>query len=289
MNFREYQDKALWTRQTPAIETEDPVVPLLGLAGEIGELASEYKKFLRDGEAHGLYLERIEEEMGDILWYLADAAAFFQLDLEEVAEKNLVKCRERWSNANGEGRSHFDAEFPPEERFPREMEVVFASVVVEGQTKMQMSVNGKPLGSALTDNADEDDGYRFHDVFHLTCVAKLGWSPVIRSLMKRKRKSRDRMDEVEDGGRAVAIEEGVSALAFVYAQEHNLLENVRTVDYNLLRTIKGMTKHLEVSACSLKEWENVLLCAYKVWRELKQRDGGTVHLDLHSREICLRP
>jgi len=44
MNFQEYQDRALQTRQTPAIETEDPVVPLLGLAGEVGELASEYKK-----------------------------------------------------------------------------------------------------------------------------------------------------------------------------------------------------------------------------------------------------
>jgi len=289
MNFQEYQDRALQTRQTPAIETEDPVVPLLGLAGEVGELASEYKKFLRDGEAHGLYRQRIEEEMGDILWYLADAAAFFQLNLDDIAQKNLSKCRERFGKANGEGRPHFDAGYPANEQFARRMEIVFKPVVVEGRTKMQMSMNGKPLGSPLTDNAQEEDGYRFHDVLHLTCLAMLGWSPVMRDLMNRKRRSNKIVDEVEDGGRAAAIEEGISALVFSYAQEHNLMENARGVDYDLLRTIKGMTKHLEVCVCSPKEWENVILCTYKVWRELKQQNGGVVHLDLYSREISLKP
>jgi hypothetical protein len=35
-----------------------------------------------------------------------------------------------------------------------------------------------------------------------------------------KRKSNPRIDEVEDGGRAKAIEEGVAALVFQYAEEH---------------------------------------------------------------------
>ena len=276
------------TRQTPVIETLNHIVPLLGLAGEVGELVSEYKKHLRDGASHQLYKEKVQEELGDILWYLADAADSFDLELDQVAEKNLAKCKERWGRSNGEERSHFDAAFPAHERFPRTMDVLFIPLVHDGHYKVQMLTDGVPMGDPLTDNTYEEDGYRFHDVFHLTCMAKLGWSPVIRELKNLKRRSDPKVKEVQDGGRAQVIEEGISALAFAYAQEHGFLENVRAVDYNLLRTIKGMTKHLEVSACTPSEWESVLICAYNVWRELKRQDGGTVHLDLYSRTIDLQ-
>jgi hypothetical protein len=53
-----------------------------------------------------------------------------------------------------------------------------------------MYFGGKPLGDDLTDNAYVDDGYRFHDVIHLALIAHLGWSPVVRGLMRRKRKSK---------------------------------------------------------------------------------------------------
>jgi hypothetical protein len=42
--------------------------------------------------------------------------------------------------------------------------------------------------------------------------------------MKLKRRSRPDIDLAEDGGRAIAIEEAVSALVFAYASEHNYLE-----------------------------------------------------------------
>ena len=48
-------------------------------------------------------------------------------------------------------------------------------------------------------------------VAHDAAGTVLGWSPIIRSGLKRKRKSNHKTDEVEDGGRARAIEEGVSA------------------------------------------------------------------------------
>lgn len=56
--------------------------------------------------------------------------------------------------------------------------------------------------------------YRFHDAFHLAHAAVLGWSPVTRFLLSRKRKCDLRTGEGEDGGRAIAIEKGISALAF---------------------------------------------------------------------------
>ena len=61
------------------------IVPMLGLAGETGQLLSEYKKHLRDGEAHRLFKERVSEELGDLLWYIANVASKFDLTLDEIA------------------------------------------------------------------------------------------------------------------------------------------------------------------------------------------------------------
>jgi len=63
------------------------------------------------------------------------------------------------------------------------------------------------LGNVLGDNAHDDDGYGWHDAFHLAHMAVLGWSPVIRGLLGRTRKEDPATDDVEDGGRAIAIEE----------------------------------------------------------------------------------
>ncbi len=35
------------------------MIPLAGLASETGELLGEYKKYLRDGESHKLFKERL--------------------------------------------------------------------------------------------------------------------------------------------------------------------------------------------------------------------------------------
>ena len=47
-----------------------------------GELVSEYKKFLRDGDAHTLFKDRFAEELGDVLWYLANLATKLGLRLD---------------------------------------------------------------------------------------------------------------------------------------------------------------------------------------------------------------
>ena len=67
---------------------------------------------------------------------------------------------------------------------------------------MEIYPDGKFIGDSLSDNAYVDDGYRFHDVMHLAHMAVLGWSPVMRNLLKLKRKSQPTIDEVEDGARA---------------------------------------------------------------------------------------
>ena len=165
------------------------VVPMLGLAGETGQLLSEYKKHLRDGEAHRLFKERVSEELGDLLWYIANVASKFDLSLSEIATANLAKVKERWSAERAEPLS-FDAELPEGERLPRRFEVELIDVKGEARQRVRVFINGKPLSAGLTDNAYDPDGYRFHDVFHFAYAAVLGWSPITRALLRRKRKSR---------------------------------------------------------------------------------------------------
>lgn len=260
------------------------MVPLLGLAGETGELLSEYKKRLRDGESHLLFKEKISEELGDILWYVANVAEKSGLSLEDVAQKNLDKANGRWGHGDTSALV-FDESFPEQERLPRKFEIELGEVIVEGKVKIRMLMNGTQVGDELTDNADDPDGYRFHDVFHLAYIAVLGWSPVIRSLMKRKRKSKPNIDEVQDGGRAQVIDEAVAALVFDYAKEHRWLEGVTELDYQLLRTIKGVTSLLEVKERSPGEWQKAILLGFEVWRKVLRCNGGRLVVDQNSRSI----
>src|SRR5579859_2158058 len=291
MDMRTYQLEALKTDQVPrplqAGEADASlIVPLLGLSGETGELLTEYKKRLRDGEAHRMFKDRVSEELGDLLWYVANVASKFDLDLGVIAESNLKKVHDRWGEGRSGGSAEFDAGYPESERFQRRFEIEFTEVMVDGRVKVRLLTDGKPVGNELTDNAyDPDDGYRFHDVFHCAYAAFLGWSPVMRKLHGRKRKSNTTVDEVEDGARAAAIEEGLSAMVFEYARQHNFLEGIPALDYSLLRTVKDVTSQLEVSKCGIGSWEKAILQGFAVWRDLKRSRGGRVLVDLDARRI----
>ena len=289
MDLQEYQVRARNTDRNPGADPTDQkamMIPLLGLAGEAGELLSEYKKFLRDGDTHLLFRERFVEELGDLLWYLSNVATKFGLSLPEIAERNLAKCEQRFGQPDGAGVC--DAGYPDGERLPRRFEVHF-NPIKDGSNRPRMKAyyEGKQFGDDLTDNAYEGDGYRFHDVFHLAFAAVLGWSPITRSLLGRKRKSKPQVDEVEDGGRAKAIEEGISALIFAFGKDYAFLEGKPSVTSELLRTIRSMVSHLEVVRCSTGDWEKAIIQGFNVWRDITKRHGGTVVVDLDTRSITL--
>jgi NTP pyrophosphatase (non-canonical NTP hydrolase) len=288
MDFDSYQKEAQRTDRVPARAGSDDalslIVPMLGLAGETGQLLSEYKKHLRDGEAHRLFKERVSEELGDLLWYIANVASKFDLALDGIATANLAKVKARWAIERSQPLC-FDATLPAGERLPRRFEVELVDGDGEDRQRVRVLINGVPFGGELTDNAYDPDGYRFHDVFHFAFAAVLGWSPITRALLRRKRKSRPLLDEVEDGGRAAVIEEGVAALAFDYARRHRMLEGVSMLDFQLLRTIKDMTSHLEVSQCTTGDWERAILQGFKVWRAVLAARGGRLTVDLDERRV----
>ena len=288
MDFDEYQKRANNRDQVPASPGEEPdhgspamLVPLMGLAGEVGEILSEYKKRLRDQHSYGLFRDRMTEELGDLLWYLSNVAAKFGVSLEQVARSNLEKIEARWASL--EERPFLDEGYPPHEQLPRELTVEFR---LDGE-KTIITVDDVPYGDPLTDNRSEPDGYRFHDVFHLAHMAVLGWSPVFRALLKRKRKSDPAIDEVQDGGRAVAIEEGITAIVFGYAEVHDYLAGASGVSSEMLRAIKQATRHLEVSSRHEGEWEKAILLGFEVWRQVKANESGLVRVDLNEKAIRL--
>lgn len=140
------------------------------------------------------------------------------------------------------------------ERFPRLFQIEFGEVTTDAGIRVTMTRNGNSVGDALSDNALDDDGYRFHDVFHLSYAAVLGWSPIMRKLLKIKRKSDAETDDVEDGARARIIEELVSQLVFTYARAHNFLDGVNRLDYHLLKTIQSLIAKSEFGRSLNGKW-----------------------------------
>ena len=291
LSFAVYQHQAKETDQKPENADDGLVIALLGLVGEAGSLLTEYKKRLRDGDAHRGFKSQVAEELGDLLWYLATIATRSGLSLEEVAQKNLEKTRTRWLLPDRRAPL-FDESRSVAEQLPRRFDYRYEYREIEGKRKVVLiDEQGEFLGDPLTDNAYEDDGYRFHDVLHLAHATVLGWSPVFRKLLGRKRKSNDdvdHVDEVEDGARAQIAEELVAAAAYDYASRHDYLA-VEHVDWDLLRLIKRITARLEVRVRTEAEWEEAILLAFKVWRDIRRYDGGILKGDLAARTLEVVP
>ena len=80
------------------ITMNHPIVyPTMGMINEAGEVAGKVKKIFRDrgGEISEADREALKQELGDVLWYLAQICTELDLSLQEVAEANLVKLFSR--------------------------------------------------------------------------------------------------------------------------------------------------------------------------------------------------
>jgi NTP pyrophosphatase (non-canonical NTP hydrolase) len=284
MDFAEYQRRALETDRTGLVSAEGAqLIPLLGLAGEAGQLLSEYKKRLRDGPSHVRFVDRVREELGDILWYIANVASKYGLDLDDVAAANLVKTHARFGDEAGAVLGSSEKE---DESFPERFMLTFEQRSDGNRVLVRMLYNGEQVGGVeLTDNAYRDDGYRFHDVFHAGFVAVLGWSPVLRKLLGRKRRSVAKLDEVEDGGRAAVIEEGIAALIFDYGRNHNFLDGAGGVDEALLKTVRGVSAHLEVAKQPEALWQSAIIQSFAAWRQIVAAGGGAIEIDRTARTL----
>lgn len=180
----------------------------------------------------------------------------------------------------------FDKECPVEEQIPRQFSVSFKEVGVADKAEVRVIFNDKKqLGDIINDNSYSNDFYRYHDIFHYSFATLLGWSPCARSMMKRKRKSNDLIDEIEDGARATITEEALSMIIFNEAKRKNYFKESSKVSRTTLRIIKEMTENFEVKSRSAKEWESAILISYGVFRLLVKNKGGKVEFDASKRTI----
>lgn len=253
---------------------------LLALAGEVGHLTTDYSAGRLDANRSTLKGRLIA-----VLRALRSAAHEAGITLEQAARANLEKIFDRWPS-DQTPPPLFDSVFPANEQLPRRLVVDFAELQEGDRTVVRLSVEGEPLGDPLTDNRQEDDDYRFHDVFHLSYAAYLGWSPNLRRLLRCKRKSDAQVDEVEDGARAAIIEEGIATWIFNHAQALAYFESLDALDYGLLKSARRFVSGYEAERCPLWLWEEAILNGYKIFRELRRYRGGRVTVDLTTRTLA---
>lgn len=180
----------------------------------------------------------------------------------------------------------FDEGFMPQEQFPREFSLSFTEVGNNEKDELRVVLNNeRQLGDVINDNSYLNDFYRYHDIFHYTFATLLGWSPCARAMMKRKRKSNEILDRIEDGARAIITEEAVSMVIFNEAKRKKFFANNSNVSRTTLRIIKEMTENFEVKIRTTREWESAILKAYEIFRLLTKNNGGIVHFNAINREI----
>src|SRR5215469_7394159 len=146
---------------------------LISLGGQAGVV-------LRDFEA-GVFESDprlFQKRLGDFYGVLYRKAKAGRVDLHDAAAMNARKIRDRWPGADAKRTPLFDDRFDVEEQIPREIDMFFIEKQIDGKSYVIQKCNGIKIGDRLTDNMVEDDGYRYHDVFHLSYAAVLGWSPV---------------------------------------------------------------------------------------------------------------
>lgn len=309
MKLNEYQREAWRFDQQGADHPAGLTVSLLGLGGEVGDLQTSQKKRVRDQVTPSSAREADTEAVGDILWYLSVTSARLGVDLDQAAAMNLQKIADRWPptdtayplglhvpaepagvavSAVGLGSCRvFDAAHGPEYQLPRQFRVVLAPDPYLEPGRVRMVWDGRKFGDPLSDNAVEADWYRYHDAFHLAYAAVLGWSPVFRLLGGLKRKDVPLVDEVEDGGRAIAIEEGIAAFLFEEGRRNDWFEHGQSVPGDALALCQRLTSQLESRVVTSREWERAILDGFECWRVLVDKGSGVLVGDLNSRSLSV--
>ena len=94
MNATEYQRLAM-TTLNPELSKKDVLInAVMGLCGESGEAIDIVKKHLH--QEHELDQDKLVKELGDIAWYLAEAAYALDIPLDDVLQRNIDKLRARY-------------------------------------------------------------------------------------------------------------------------------------------------------------------------------------------------
>ncbi len=103
MTVNEYQTLAMTTLNPELSRKEVLINSVMGLCGESGEAIDIVKKWMAQG--HELDKAHLAKELGDIAWYLAEAATALEIPLETILEANIEKLKKRYPEGFDSGRS----------------------------------------------------------------------------------------------------------------------------------------------------------------------------------------
>lgn len=93
MNFKEYQELSQRTSNTKS-KSDKITNGLMGLNGEAGECIDILKKYYYQG--HELDKDKLRNELGDVLWYIAETCVGLGTTLEDIAKGNIDKLKKRY-------------------------------------------------------------------------------------------------------------------------------------------------------------------------------------------------
>lgn len=175
------------------------------------------------------------------------------------------------------------------EEIPDEFIVNFTEIQSKDFPEVKVTVSDLQAGDIINDNSYENDGYRYHDVFHYTFATILNWSPCTRAMLKRKRKSNITIDRIEDGARAIITEEAISLMIFSDAKANNYYADSNDIDNKLIEMIKKMVSPFEVREKSSNEWKKAILNGYDIFRKLNFNKGGIVKFNRINKTIDFKP
>ena len=96
MDFNEYQRLAQRTSSKKVDRLDRILNGLMGLNGEAGECIDILKKYFYQG--HELDKEKLIDELGDVLWYIAETCEGIGVTMEEIAKRNIEKLKKRYPN-----------------------------------------------------------------------------------------------------------------------------------------------------------------------------------------------
>ena len=103
LSLNEYQLLAGRTAGAGQTGDQRQIIAALGLAGEAGEFANIIKK--KTAHGHVIDNNEIAEELGDVMWYLAEAASACGLELADIAKMNVEKLKSRYPEGFSQERS----------------------------------------------------------------------------------------------------------------------------------------------------------------------------------------
>jgi NTP pyrophosphatase (non-canonical NTP hydrolase) len=95
-DFDDYQKQAKKTAKYPDIG-KNFAYPVIGLAGETGEVSEKIKRVIREDGGKVTKEARLEitKELGDVMWYIAQLSTELKIKLSDVIALNIKKLTRR--------------------------------------------------------------------------------------------------------------------------------------------------------------------------------------------------